>query len=53
MRVIQNALGLARIAGLCAGIRHARRAARIGFAAALDELSALLLLWRARLLKQK
>jgi len=52
MRILQNALALARINGIGAGTRHARAATRYAIAALLDELAALLQLWRARLLRK-
>lgn len=53
MRILDTARTLARIAGLCAGARYLRRAGIVALAAELDALSALLLLWRAKLLKKR
>lgn len=53
MRIGKTALNLARIAGWGAGLRYLHAASRITLAAFLDELSALCLLWRSRLLTKR
>ena len=52
MRTIETALNLARICGPGAGFRFLDRAARIQIGHWLYELSSLILLWRARVLRQ-
>lgn len=53
MRILQTARTLARIAGPGAGWRYLRRAGILTIAAHLDAGSALLLLWRRRLIDRK
>ncbi len=50
MRILETGLNLARIAGPCAGLRFARHALKLAVCDSLATLSALCLLWRAKLL---
>ena len=51
MRILETALYLSKIAGARKGLRYLRGVVRSSLAAYLDELSALCLLYRSKLLK--